>query len=123
MLAKKWAVIDMDTYLQQHGFHYLQGRHDNIRHGSIRSWAFGRKGREAFSGLLERGEAVSIDKNVWESRHGCCALASIIQICPFLSRGCSPFRLLLLGLVDMFKAAIRAKMESGSKKMIEVVKE
>ena len=41
----------------------------------------------------------------------------------FESRECSPFKLLLLGLVAMLKAAMRASMRSGSKKMTKVVKE
>ncbi len=40
-----------------------------------------------------------------------------------IERVCSPFRLLLLGLVAMLKAAMRVRMRSGSIKMIKVVKE
>lgn len=39
------------------------------------------------------------------------------------SRERLPFKLLLLGLVAMLKAAMRASRKSGSKKMTEVVKE
>ena len=35
----------------------------------------------------------------------------------------SPFKLLLLGLVAMLKAAMRARRKSGRRKMIMVVKE
>lgn len=44
---------------------------------------------------------------------------------PHLSKGkgCSPFRLLLLGLVAILNAAMMTRMRSGSKKMVKVVKE
>ena len=38
-------------------------------------------------------------------------------------RRCSPFKLLLLGLVAMLKAAVRASMRSGSRKRMNVVRE
>ncbi len=42
----------------------------------------------------------------------------------WFDRECSPFKLLLLGFVAMMsKAAMRARMSSGSRKMSEVVKE
>ena len=40
-----------------------------------------------------------------------------------VGRECSPFRLLLLGLVAMLKAAINARMKSGRMRMTRVVRE
>lgn len=63
-------------------------------------------------------------KNSWRVRRGSCAISSVVYIvCWYESREWSPFRLLLLGLVAMLKAARRVKRKSGSMKMSQVVKE
>lgn len=47
-----------------------------------------------------------------------------VRLCiSLMTRECSPFRLLLLGLVAILNAAIRDSMSSGDKKMTKVKEE
>ena len=58
------------------------------------------------------------ERNDVSRRIASVALGHLIE-----GRQCSPLRLWLLCLVAMLKAAMRASMRSGSKKMTEVVRE